>query len=104
MSEAQNLNNDKIEAQDTLGSVVLAFNAGARWWPSLFFTGVTWPESETKILSIFKSDFQMFQSPELREKDSKLSDSYMWFSLCSQTYRKMVKAFVHYFWFIARFG
>jgi hypothetical protein len=41
------------------------------------------------------SYFGGFQSPEVRAKKKKVRiarpESFMWFSLCSQTYRRMIK-------------
>ncbi len=49
--------------------------------------------------------FEAFQPPEMRGKRKyKLPELYIWFSFCSQNYRRMIKRFILSFWFIARFG
>jgi len=48
------------------------------------------PKAKLKIQK--KSDFESFHSPKVREKLVKMLDFYIWFSVCSQKYRRMIKA------------
>jgi hypothetical protein len=72
------------------------------WVPAFSFSG------ETFILFIkFEKEviFEGFQPPEMRGKRKyKSPELYIWFSFCSQNYRRMIKRFILSFWFIARFG
>jgi hypothetical protein len=57
---------------------------------SFFYLQNSAQKAKFKIQKI--CDFESFHSPKVREKIVKMLDFYIWFSVCSQKYRRMIKA------------
>jgi hypothetical protein len=59
--------------------------------PTSFFICKILPKTKTKNSKKI-CDFESFHSPKVRKKIVKMLDFYIWFSVCSQKYRRMINA------------